>query len=257
MTRSSYLIILPTYNECDNLARIIDRILRVSTDVDILVIDDSSPDGTAEIGRSLAIVDKRIRVIQRDRKMGLGSAYLMGFAHALTNGYRGVVTMDADNSHDPAVLPLMFEALANADLVIGSRYARGGSTNQRASRKINSAVANLLARTVLDLPIKDCTSGFRLYSTAALSELKLGELRSRGYSMLVELLCKIVEYPGKVVEVPIAFRDRSAGESKIGLHEVWESLRTIARLRRGRFGNIRTQVANRIYNLFPHDDARD
>ena len=257
MLRNSYLIILPTYNERDNLARIIDRILRVSTAVDILVIDDSSPDGTADIARSLAAVDKRIHVIQRDSKLGLGSAYLMGFAHALTNGYRGVVTMDADNSHDPAILPQMFEALENADLVIGSRYTSGGSTNQRAARKLNSTLANLLARTVLDLPIHDCTSGFRLYSTSALSRLKLEELRSRGYSMLVELLCKIVEYPGRVVEVPIAFRDRSVGESKIGMHEVWESLRTIARLRRGRFGNIRTRVANRIYNLFPHDDSRD
>ncbi|HEY5258942.1 MAG TPA: polyprenol monophosphomannose synthase [Candidatus Baltobacteraceae bacterium] len=247
----SFLVILPTFNERENLSRIVGRVLRASPDADILVIDDSSPDGTADVARDLMRQSDRVILIERPAKMGLGSAYIAGFRESLTNGYRGVCTMDADNSHDPAMLPAMFDALGDADLVIGSRYVRGGNTNQPPGRRVNSAIANLLARTVLDLPIKDCTSGFRLYSTDMLRKVDLNDLRSRGYSMLVELLCEVLDQGGRVTEVPIAFCDRSAGESKIGVHEIWESVRTIARLRRGKFGKIRTRIANELYRMLP------
>ncbi len=251
MSGRGFLIVLPTYNERENLERIVARILAVSDDLDILVIDDSSPDGTGDVARKLAARDARVRLLERPAKLGLGSAYLLGMSHSLQNGYRGVCTMDADNSHDPAALPIMCEALGDADLVIGSRYIAGGATDQPALRRLNSAVANGLARNVLDLPIRDCTSGFRLYATAMLRRMPLVAMRSRGYSMLVELLCTVVELGGRVTEVPIVFRDRSEGRSKVGLHEIWESLRTIARLRRGRFGNIRTRIANYIYTILP------
>ena len=257
MSHRTHLVILPTYNERLNLERLVRGVLDADPEADVLVIDDSSPDGTADLARHLMRETNRIFLIQRPGKMGLGSAYLRGFTESMTNGYRGVCTMDADNSHDPSALPRMFAALDRADLVIGSRYVRGGFTDQSVPRRVNSAVANGLARIMLDLAIKDCTSGFRVYSTDALRKLPLGSLQSRGYSMLVELLCQVAEQGGRIVEVPIAFRDRSAGESKIGLHEIWESLRTIARLRRGRFGNLRTKAANLLYRMWPYkgDDA--
>ena len=158
--------------------------------------------------------------------------------------------MDADNSHDPSVLPTMISAMASCDLVIGSRYVSGGSSNQSVLRKINSAIANALARRALDISCRDCTSGFRLYSTNILREIPLADLQSKGYSMLVELLCDVFEANGRVEEVPICFIDRSVGESKIGAHEMWESVRTMARLRRGRFGPLRTQIANALFNIF-------
>ena len=250
----SFLIVIPTFNERENLPRIVDRVLSASSDADVLVIDDCSPDGTADVARDLARQSDRVILIERPSKMGLGSAYLRGFKESLTNGYRGVCTMDADNSHDPSVLPAMFGLLNGADLVIGSRYVPGGDTNQGLARRANSTIANFLARTVLDLPVKDCTSGYRLYSVDLLRKLDLTDLRSRGYSLLVELLCEVVERGGRVAEVPIEFRDRCAGESKIGMHEIWESVRTIARLRRGKFGNIRTRLANALYRMLPLKD---
>jgi len=249
--RRPFLIVLPTFNERENLSRIVGRVLSASSDADVLVIDDSSPDGTADVARDLMRRSDRVILIERPAKMGLGSAYIRGFRESLSNGYRGVCTMDADNSHDTGVLPAMFDALESADLVIGSRYVPGGNTDQGVARRANSAIANLLARTVLDLPVKDCTSGYRLYSTDILRKLELNDLRSRGYSMLVELLCEVVERGGRIAEVPIAFCDRSVGESKIGMREIWESVRTIARRRRGKFGDIRTRLANELYRILP------
>lgn len=253
MSGRAFLVVLPTYNERDNLERIVGRILTSSDDVDVLIIDDSSPDGTGAVARALSARTDRVRLIERPKKLGLGSAYLLGIADSLQNGYRGVCTMDADNSHDPAALAPMCAALDGADLVIGSRYVAGGGTDQSATRRLNSAIANRLARAVLDLPARDCTSGYRLYSTAMLRELPLSAMRSRGYSMLVELLCTVVDLGGRVTEVPIAFCDRSEGRSKVGAHEIWESLRTIARLRRGRFGKARTRIANYIFRMLPID----
>lgn len=251
MSGRAFLIVLPTYNERENLERIVDRILLASDDVDVLVIDDSSPDGTGQVARALVERSDRVHLLERPEKLGLGSAYLLGLQHSLSNGYRGVFTMDADNSHDPAVLPDMCAALDEADLVIGSRYVVGGGTDQKVARRVNSAVANVLARNVLDLHTLDCTSGYRVYSTAMLRRMPLAQMRSRGYSMLVELLCTVVDLDGRVAEVPISFRDRSHGRSKIGMQEIWESLRTIARLRRGRFGKARTRIANYIYRILP------
>lgn len=251
MSGHSFLVVLPTYNERENLERIVERVLAVSDDVDVLVIDDSSPDGTGEVARALVARTGRVRLVERPEKLGLGSAYLLGMADSLRNGYRGVCTMDADNSHDPAAFAAMCAALDDADLVIGSRYVAGGATDQGAARRLNSAIANRLARAVLDLSTRDCTSGYRLYSTAMLRRMPLAQMRSRGYSMLVELLCTVVDLGGRVTEVPIAFHDRSAGRSKVGAHEIWESLRTIARLRRGRFGSVRTRLANYIYRALP------
>lgn len=249
------LVVLPTYNERENVERVLQRVLAATDRADVLVVDDGSPDGTAALVRAFsAQCGGRVTLQERPGKSGLGSAYLLAMRHAIACGYAGVCTMDADNSHDPAALPQMIDALADADLVIGSRYVAGGSTDQPLVRRVNSAVANALARGVLNIPIRDCTSGFRLYSTDLLRRISLASMRSRGYSMLVELLCTVLDADGRVVEVPIAFRDRDAGSSKVVPGEIWESLRTIARLRRGRLGGLRTRAFNALYRILPLKD---
>jgi dolichol-phosphate mannosyltransferase len=226
------LVILPTYNERDNVAVLIRKILAASDDVDVLVVDDSSPDGTADAIRAMQVETPRIHLIQRPGKLGLGSAYLIGFKTAVQWGFGSTCTMDADQSHDPAHLAGMLNLLKDHDLVIGSRYVPGGAVeNWNILRKINSGAANLLARRIVGRDVRDCTSGYRLYSTRLIQQLELLALKSSGYSMLVELLYEARVCRARVVESPIVFRNRTLGKSKISYLEVLGSLRTLFRLK--------------------------
>lgn len=227
------LVILPTFNERENIVTMISRLLESSGRTEILVIDDGSPDGTSSIVRELMHDRPRVHLIERKGKLGLGSAYLLGFEYALHGGFGAAITMDADHSHDPVHIDAMLSLAENgADLVIGSRYTEGGSVeNWGAIRRLNSGVANLLARRVVGQHVRDCTSGYRLYSAPLLERMRRIGLRSTGYSMLVELLYEATVSAASIAEVPIRFRDRVAGESKISWQEVAESLRTLLRLK--------------------------
>ena len=229
------LVVLPTYQEGENIRATIAAVLAATPRADALVVDDGSPDGTGALVTALRATDPRIALVSRAGKLGLGTAYVAGFRHGLDANYGAIATMDADGSHDPAALPEMLAHLdaGDADLVIGSRYAPGGSVdNFSAARKLNSAVANTMARVLLGLRVRDCTSGFRLYSAALLRRMRLGGLKSTGYSMIPELLYEAAFSGARIVEVPIAFRNREKGVSKVTVGEIVSWMRTVAALRR-------------------------
>ena len=229
------LVVLPTYQERENIRSTIAAVLAASPRADALVVDDASPDGTAALVSSLQAADPRIALLNRSGKLGLGTAYVAGFRFGLDAHYGAIATMDADGSHDPTSLPAMLAHLdaGDADLVIGSRYASGGTVeNFSAARRLNSAVANAVARTLLGLRVRDCTSGFRLYSAALLRTMRLDTLKSTGYSMVPELLYEAAHSGARIVEVPIAFRNRERGVSKVTLGEIVSWMRTVAALRR-------------------------
>jgi dolichol-phosphate mannosyltransferase len=220
------LIILPTYNEIESLEMILGRIRQSVPQADVLVVDDSSPDGTGRLADQLAAIDPGLSVLHRAEKDGLGRAYLAGFAHALDNGYLFVIEMDADGSHDPSVLPAMLGlAAGDADLVIGSRWVSGGSVrNWPWIRQVISRLGNVYCRIVLRSDIHDITAGFRVYRADALRWLDLSAVSSQGYCFQVELAWRL-ERAGKiVVEHPIVFIERAAGRSKMHAGIVLEAL---------------------------------
>ncbi|MBG6107919.1 polyprenol monophosphomannose synthase [Frigoribacterium sp. CG_9.8] len=220
------LIILPTYNEIESLEMILGRIRQSVPQADVLVVDDSSPDGTGRLADQLAATDPGLSVLHRAEKDGLGRAYLAGFAHALDNGYLYVIEMDADGSHDPSVLPAMLSlAAGDADLVIGSRWVSGGSVrNWPWIRQVISRAGNVYCRIVLRSNIHDITAGFRVYRADALRWLDLSAVSSQGYCFQVELAWRL-ERAGKiVVEHPIVFIERAAGRSKMHAGIVLEAL---------------------------------
>jgi dolichol-phosphate mannosyltransferase len=220
------LVILPTYNEIESLASVIGRIRQSVPLADVLVVDDSSPDGTGELAETLAAEDPGLSVLHRDVKDGLGPAYLAGFQFALERDYLYVVEMDADGSHDPADLPAMLElARAGADLVIGSRWVPGGSArNWPWLRQAISRLGNSYARTVLRSDIRDITAGFRVLRVESLRALDLSAVSSQGYCFQIELAWQIERDGGVVVEHPITFVERAAGRSKMHLGIVLEAL---------------------------------
>ncbi|MDQ1555482.1 MAG: dolichol-phosphate mannosyltransferase [Actinomycetota bacterium] len=223
------LIVVPTFNEIESLESIIRRIRVAAPAADILVVDDSSPDGTGQLADALAASDPRVSVLHRTTKDGLGRAYLAGFAIALAKGYDYVVEIDADGSHDPAELPAMLGiARGGADLVIGSRRVPGGSVhNWSWMRQAISKVGNWYARTVLRSRIHDLTAGYRVYRTSALRDLALTNVASQGYCFQVELAW-LLELSGHTIkEHPIAFEERATGRSKMGSGIVVEALMRI------------------------------
>lgn len=226
------LVILPCYNERDNIERLVGEIRALDASFDVLVIDDNSPDGTGELVESLRGSHPELSVIHRPGKLGLGTAYLAGFWHAIERDYEWVITMDADFSHQPRYLRALREMASEADLVVGSRYtAGGGAVGWPLRRKLVSGFANYLAHTMLGLSTLDCTSGFRCYRRHTLLALDLESILSSGYSFLVELLYR-AEKRGLVVrEIPIVFVDRERGKSKINRNEVYKTLGTLGRLR--------------------------
>jgi dolichol-phosphate mannosyltransferase len=222
------LIVIPTYNERENIEALLGDILRVAPATDILVIDDHSPDGTGALVDALAARDARLRALHRPGKLGLGTAYVRGFQYALAHGYDLVFEMDADFSHDPKYLPDFFAAIERADLVIGSRYVAGGGTpNWSPLRKLISGGGNRFARLVLRLPVRDCTGGYRCYRTAALRGVDLGLIRAQGYAFQVELAYVFWKRGLRIREVPIVFLDRRVGKSKMSRRIFVEAFRWV------------------------------
>lgn len=221
------LVLVPTYNEAQSIRSIIARIRTAVPDADVLVLDDASPDGTGAIADELAAADPGVRVAHRPAKVGLGAAYLDGFARATAEGYEAVVEIDADGSHDPVELPTMLDLLRStpADLVIGSRWVAGGSVlNWPRHRQAISRTGNRYARWMLRSRIRDITAGFRAYRVSALAGLDRAAVSSQGYCFQVELAWRIEAAGGRVVEHPITFVERANGRSKMGPGIVIEAL---------------------------------
>ena len=220
------LIIVPTYNEADGIERILGRIRQSVPLADVLVVDDSSPDGTGETADRLAAADARISVLHRPGKDGLGKAYLAGFERALEGGYEYVVEIDADGSHDPAELPAMLDlAAGGADLVIGSRWVPGGEVrNWPWLRRSISRGGNWYARGVLRSGIRDITAGYRVFRTSALRDLEFDDVSSQGYCFQVEMAWRLETSGHRIVEHPITFVERSTGRSKMHTGIVVEAL---------------------------------
>jgi dolichol-phosphate mannosyltransferase len=218
------LVIIPTYNEIENLEAIVGRVL-ASTSADILVVDDSSPDGTGDLADELATRHPEVHVLHRSEENGLGGAYLAGFAWGLERDYWALVEMDADGSHQPEALPKLVDQLIDHDLVLGSRWVPGGRVlNWSRHREILSRGGNLYARLALGIDVRDATGGFRVFSAAALRRIDLSNVASQGYCFQVDLLWRALERGLRVVEVPITFVERVHGESKMSGSIVSESL---------------------------------
>jgi dolichol-phosphate mannosyltransferase len=218
------LVVIPTYNEADNIRIIVDRVRRAVPLVDILVADDNSPDGTGRIADELASQDDRVHVLHRAGKQGLGAAYIAGFAWAREHGYEAVVEMDADGSHAPEELPRLLDALVEADAVLGSRYVRGGTVvNWPTSRMLISRGGNLYVRMALGMPFRDATGGYRAYRLPVLDKLELDSIASQGYCFQVDLAWRAFRNGFRVVEVPITFADRERGASKMSSSIVREA----------------------------------
>lgn len=220
------LVIIPTYNESDNILKIIPEVLKNTTsenNFNVLVVDDNSPDGTAKLVENLK--DKRVNILKREKKLGLGTAYLAGFAHAIKNNYDFVFEMDADFSHDPKYLKVFMEKIVEGyDLVIGSRYINGISVlNWPLRRLIMSYMASVYTRMVTGLKVMDTTAGFMCYRVPSLKQINLNEVRSNGYSFQIEMKFKFYKKGFKIFEVPILFIDRREGESKMSRKVVYEA----------------------------------
>jgi dolichol-phosphate mannosyltransferase len=219
------LAVLPTYNEAGTIAEVIERALASTLDVDLLVVDDNSPDGTGAIADRIATGEPRVRVLHRPGKGGLGPAYLAGFADGLASGYEALIEMDSDLSHHPEDLPRFLEAGVDADLVIGSRYVPGGATeNWSPSRRALSRAGTAYAKLLLRLPLADATSGFRLYRREVLEELPLNEIHTQGYAFQIELAWRTWILGFQIAEIPIVFTERREGASKMSRRIVAEAL---------------------------------
>jgi dolichol-phosphate mannosyltransferase len=220
------LVIVPTYNERENLPLIAARLRAALPEAHLLVADDCSPDGTGEIADGLAAGDDHVHVLHRPGKQGLGAAYIAGFRWGLAQGFDVLVEMDADGSHRPEELPKLLDALADgADLVIGSRWVPGGKVmNWPASRELLSRGANTYARIMLGMPVRDATAGFRAYRAATLEKVGLDDVMSQGYCFQVDLTLRTIRQGLRVAEVPITFVDRIVGASKMSRAVVLEAL---------------------------------
>lgn len=225
------LVIIPTYNERDNVAAITAAALAADPRIDVLIADDNSPDGTGQIADELAAKEPRVQVLHRAKKEGLGRAYLHAFAWGLEHGYDYLVEMDADFSHDPKYLtPMLDEAEGGSDLVIGSRYVDGGGTvNWGPGRKLLSRGGSLYARTILGVRLRDLTAGFVCFRRAVLQAIDLNAVKSSGYAFQIELKYRTLKAGFRVKEIPIVFEDRRVGQSKMsrkifleGLTMVWK-----------------------------------
>src|SRR5665647_991054 len=225
-------VTVPTYNEKENIESLVTHLLTLPIKVYVIVVDDNSPDGTGEIADRLAAENAgRVSVIHRPCKLGLGTAYVAGFKEALAEGADLVCSMDADFSHNPRCVPDIVKKINQGyDLVIGSRYVRGGESTQTLDRKVFSWSANTLTRVLLGLHAHDTTAGFRCYRRQALMSLDLDSIKSSGYSFLFEMLFRVEQRGCKVGEVPIIFEDRRLGASKISRNEIFRALKTMLRL---------------------------
>jgi dolichol-phosphate mannosyltransferase len=227
------VVIVPTYNESDNIGRIVPLILEQDPRLDVLVVDDNSPDGTGVLADGLAAADQRVHVLHRAGKEGLGRAYLAGFRWALERDYAYIFEMDADFSHDPRHLPEFLAAIRDADLVLGSRYRDGKVTvvNWPMARLVLSYGANIYARAVTGLRLWDATGGFKCFRRAVLASVPLDQVRSNGYAFQIEMSFRAWKRGFRIAEIPIVFHDRTEGESKMSKRIVREAIWMVWRLR--------------------------
>ncbi len=226
------LIIIPTYNERENLIELLGKIFEQAVPVEVLIVDDNSPDGTGALADELAVADGRVHVMHRPGKQGLGSAYVAGFRYALERDYDAVFEMDADFSHNPESLPVFLRELEHADVVLGSRYLHGVTVvNWPLSRLILSYSANMYSRIITGMPIKDLTGGFKCFRRQVLEAIDLSRVRSDGYGFQIEMNFKAWRKGFRFQEIPIMFVDRRAGVSKMSRRIVWEAAWMVWRLR--------------------------
>ncbi|WP_226347012.1 polyprenol monophosphomannose synthase [Agilicoccus flavus] len=223
------VVLVPTYNERENLPGVLERLRDAVPQVDVCVVDDGSPDGTGDLADEYAARDPQVHVLHRSAKEGLGAAYLAGFRWALHAGYDAIVEMDADGSHRPEDLPALLAAAADADVVIGSRWVRGGEVlDWPPHRRALSVGANLYVRVLLGMPVRDATAGFRVYRAGALETMGLTDVASQGYCFQVDLTWRAAQAGLRIVEVPIVFVERELGASKMSGDVVAESLVRVA-----------------------------
>ncbi len=229
------LIIIPTYNEYDNLRPLLDQIFTYVPASDILIVDDNSPDDTGKLADEIAAQNPQVHVMHRSGKLGLGTAYIAGFKYAVEHQYDAAFEMDADFSHDPRYLPDFLKAIESADLVIGSRYVKGGGTpNWSLLRRFISGGGNIFARVMLGIPVHDCTAGYRCYRRTVLESIGLDSIESQGYAFQVELAYRVYKRGFKIVETPIIFLDRRVGKSKMSRTIFLEGFTWVVRARLGK-----------------------
>jgi len=227
-----YLVVVPTYNEHLNIEKLVASVLHAAPELEILIVDDNSPDRTGALADIIALSDPRVKVLHREKKQGLGSAYVAGFKYALEKGYDYVFEMDADFSHNPKSLPLFIEKSENFDLIIGSRYINGVSVvNWPLRRLLLSIFASLYVRIILRLPLRDTTSGFKCFKAEVLKAVDLDKIKSDGYSFQIEMNYHAHKSGFKIFELPIIFIDRHVGTSKMNKNIVLEALLIPWRLR--------------------------
>lgn len=232
MTRENkILVIVPTYNERENIQKLIPALCSLPLPLDVLVVDDNSPDGTADCVKELSKQYACVSFIKREGKLGLGTAYMAGFDCGLKKNYAYLLTMDADFSHDPSVIPKLVEGMEKYDIMVGSKYVAGGVLEGPLQRRVLSRAANFITRTLLGLKTQDNTAGFRCYKREVLQQVNYRNIRSSGYSFLVEMAYYCSKNRFKSGEVPITFKDRVAGKSKISQKEIIKAILTLVRLR--------------------------
>jgi dolichol-phosphate mannosyltransferase len=226
------IVIVPTYNEAENIANLINKIFSVDSNLNILVIDDNSPDGTAEIVKRISEKDPRVHLIKRPGKLGLGTAYIEGFKYALANGYEAIFEMDADFSHNPEDIPRFLDALEDADLVIGSRYLTGVNViNWPLRRLMLSYFANLYTRIITGMPVRDATGGYKCFRAEALKQIDLDKIKTNGYGFQIEMNFRFWAKGFRVKEIPIVFVDRRNGVSKMNKKIILEAVFLVWKLK--------------------------
>jgi dolichol-phosphate mannosyltransferase len=226
------LVIVPTYNERDNVEPLLAKVLSLPEGFDVLIVDDNSPDGTADVVKTWQAKSDRVHLLQRPGKMGLGSAYRDGFKYALANGAEYIFEMDADFSHDPGVLGEFLKAIGDVDIVLGSRYLHGVTVvNWPLSRLILSYSANMYTRIITGLPLADATGGFKCFRRRALEGISLDKVKSEGYSFQIEMSYRCWRRGFRIKEIPILFTDRQVGVSKMSRRIIWEAAGMVWRLR--------------------------
>lgn len=226
------IIVIPTYNEVENISKLIDTIFNIKSDIDILIVDDNSPDGTAEVVSKMMNKDSRIHLIKRPGKMGLGTAYCDGFKYALEKGFDYIFEMDADFSHNPEDIPRFLEEIHNYDLVIGSRYVSGVNVvNWPLKRLILSYGANLYTRIITGMPVHDATGGFKCFRAEALKKIDLNKIKSNGYGFQIEMNFRLWKSGARLKEIPIIFIDRRSGVSKMNKKIIYEAIFLVWKLK--------------------------
>lgn len=227
------LVIIPTYNERENIERLVPMVLAQDPRLDVLIIDDASPDGTGEVAERMSAEDPRVQVLRRPGKLGLGTAYLEGFRRGLEQGYAYLFEMDADFSHDPGHLPAFMKAIEDADVVVGSRYLGGRVTviNWPIGRLLLSYFANVYARIATGVPVMDATSGFKCFRREVLEAIDLNRVRSEGYAFQIEMTMRAWKRGFRIKEIPIVFADRDVGVSKMSKRIIWEAVWRVWHLR--------------------------